>query len=79
MNRKFICLLFFKKKLFIDIYIYIYIVSYFLNFFAILSQAITDKVIISFVLQFWDDELSGMWYEMKGMPTFTIMLSKVKI
>ena len=77
MNRKFICLLFFKKKLFIDIYIDI--VSYFLNFFAILSQAITDKVIISFVLQFWDDELSGMWYEMKGMPTFTIMLSKVKI
>ena len=68
----------FLKKI-IYWYIYIYIVSYFLNFFAILSQAITDKVIISFVLQFWDDELSGMWYEMKGMPTFTIMLSKVKI
>ena len=77
MNRKFICLLFLKKKNYL--LIYIYIVSYFLNFFAILSQAITDKVIISFVLQFWDDELSGMWYEMKGMPTFTIMLPKVKI
>ena len=38
-----------------------------------------DKVINSFVLQFWDDELSGMWYEMEGVPPFTIMLSKVKI